>query len=308
MYRFFIFNGDLAVAIFFVVSGISLSIGYLTTQDGEKLTKLAIGRYFRLAIPITGACLLAWLAAISGLTTSAFHAENAKSLTAVLRFALFDCFASSSVTHSPIPPLWTMPIELGGSVVVIFLLAFARFSTRLVAYTAAGLVLWFYQPLVSAFVIGMLVAEYSARHNRGETNKPFFALGCIAGAVIAGSFLPGAPFTRCVAVAAVLVVGIANSTAARRFLVHPVSQWLGRISFTLYLLHALVIYSFGTRLQAHMPQGSAAFTALADIAIIAVCLGVATAFSFIDRIGVSASRVIAAYSTSVARKQFASTA
>src|SRR5262245_49552116 len=50
--RVIFLNGTMAVWVFFVVSGFSLSIGYIRRRDARALTRLAIGRYPRLAIPI----------------------------------------------------------------------------------------------------------------------------------------------------------------------------------------------------------------------------------------------------------------
>ena len=48
----FISDGNLAVFIFFVLSGFALSVGYIETEKTSVLTSLALRRYSRLAIPI----------------------------------------------------------------------------------------------------------------------------------------------------------------------------------------------------------------------------------------------------------------
>ena len=83
LWKAFFFNGLFAVAIFFVVSGMSLSIGYLSSGDKTNLMRLGFGRYFRLTIPIFLAGLITWAAAVSGATVDAVHRENAASLTIV---------------------------------------------------------------------------------------------------------------------------------------------------------------------------------------------------------------------------------
>ena len=52
--KVFFLNGMLAVSIFFVISGFSLSIRYLEAGDGKALGRVAAGRYLRLALPIFG--------------------------------------------------------------------------------------------------------------------------------------------------------------------------------------------------------------------------------------------------------------
>src|ERR1700691_4379638 len=58
--KVFFLNGTLAVCIFFVVSGFSLSIRYLDTGDDRGLARLAAGRYLRLALPIFAICAITY--------------------------------------------------------------------------------------------------------------------------------------------------------------------------------------------------------------------------------------------------------
>src|SRR5262249_19664836 len=64
--RIIFLNGSMAVWVFFVVSGFSLSIGYVERRDARALARLAIGRYPRLAIPVFSACTLVHLMLVSG--------------------------------------------------------------------------------------------------------------------------------------------------------------------------------------------------------------------------------------------------
>jgi peptidoglycan/LPS O-acetylase OafA/YrhL len=55
----FFMNGTYAVCLFFVISGFSLSIGYLQSGDDRGLARMAAGRYLRLAVPIFVICAYA---------------------------------------------------------------------------------------------------------------------------------------------------------------------------------------------------------------------------------------------------------
>jgi peptidoglycan/LPS O-acetylase OafA/YrhL len=55
-----------SVQIFFVMSGMSLSIGFITGHQRSTLLKIAAGRYFRLTGPILIACLMIWCLAHVG--------------------------------------------------------------------------------------------------------------------------------------------------------------------------------------------------------------------------------------------------
>src|SRR5687768_4333751 len=54
-------DGNLAVFVFFVLSGFALSIGYIQSGRVNILTALCVRRYLRLAIPILCTSLLAYL-------------------------------------------------------------------------------------------------------------------------------------------------------------------------------------------------------------------------------------------------------
>jgi peptidoglycan/LPS O-acetylase OafA/YrhL len=55
------FAGTFAVAIFFVLSGFVLSIGFLSKGKKIILQKLALKRYLRLMLPALASVMIAWL-------------------------------------------------------------------------------------------------------------------------------------------------------------------------------------------------------------------------------------------------------
>jgi peptidoglycan/LPS O-acetylase OafA/YrhL len=63
--KVFFLNGVLAVSVFFVISGISLSIRYLETGDARALGRIAAGRYLRLALPIFAICAVTYALLVS---------------------------------------------------------------------------------------------------------------------------------------------------------------------------------------------------------------------------------------------------
>jgi peptidoglycan/LPS O-acetylase OafA/YrhL len=60
-------DGQMAVSIFFVLSGFVLSIGYFRKGGLDPILKLAVQRYPRLTIPIAMAALIAYILMSSGL-------------------------------------------------------------------------------------------------------------------------------------------------------------------------------------------------------------------------------------------------
>jgi len=250
--RIIFLNGTMAVWVFFVVSGFSLSIGYIRRKDRRGLMRLAIGRYPRLAIPIFVACLVVHLMMVGGLVYPTVERPDIlrpfldfqSSWSHLFRFSLFDVFFDHHLYDSYIPPLWTMSVELIGSAVVISLLAMVgTFRWRLWIYAALMLALMTVDSLYSLFVAGIMLAELYTLD---------LAVAGWVRILLVASFLGGAMVPVFSAgISSPALFGIAAWCAAwiflsplRRLLELPVSGWLGRISFPLYLLHAPILYSF----------------------------------------------------------------
>jgi peptidoglycan/LPS O-acetylase OafA/YrhL len=294
VWKLFFVNGTFAVAVFFVVSGMSLSVGYLSKMDDAGLFRIAIGRYFRLTIPIVIACIFVWLLVVSGAMTDSLHQANAHSLAADLKFALYGVYFHNIAMLSPIPQLWTMPIEMMGSIILFLILPIAlRARFRPFIYALAFLLLWRWQPYVSLFVAGLAIAEYLVIKKRNAEHMSTVGLACIVISIIAATFMTGTDAEEPFSVGAILMVsGVAMSSGARRLLESPLSRWLGKISFPLYLLHGAIIFSFGERFHGFVAPKSDWTISLTNLVIAAVCLGVAAAATFIDKAGITAARTI----------------
>jgi peptidoglycan/LPS O-acetylase OafA/YrhL len=245
-------NGTIAVWVFFVVSGFALSIGYIRRQDGRALARLAVGRYTRLAIPIFIACSLVHLMMVSGWIVPSSERPDAlkpflnfdSSLSRLLRFSFLDVFFDFRLVDSYIPPLWTMSIELMGSAVVIGLVAaFGRLEWRVWVYVSAMIALMALNSLYGLFIAGMILAEL---YVRGVSDAPGvrsllvggFVVGLLVPILFSGNASPAAMFGIVAWCAAWMFL-----MPLRRLLELPVSRWLGRCSFPLYLIHAPLLYS-----------------------------------------------------------------
>jgi len=213
----------------------------------------------------------------------------------VNRFAVYDVYFHNNPAHSPIPPLWTMPIELLGSVfLVILLMTVGRTRIRFVAYLVAIASIWLWQPYISLFIVGITISEYIGSGASNFVKFPnMLGFMCIAASAIATIFMPGTPYDTPYALSAALMVfGVVNYAPAQRFLALPLSRWMGKISFPLYLLHHIVLFSLGTRLRAHLTPGDHWASAAIDITVVAASVAFAALFSFIDGAGISVSRTI----------------
>lgn len=249
----FIFNGTLAVWIFFIISGFSLSINFAKFGDQSFLVKIAYGRYFRLAIPILFFSFLMYGLYATGIVPNADQRPNGgwqyimlqpPKIIDVIQFSLFDVFFNYTLATTLIPPLWTMPIEFIGSFLTLFLCAiFGKIKYRLVVYGAVLIVAIYLKSYYSAFIAGILFAEMYLKYEPGKhpTYIPiiFFIIGaCLAIQVLNSSFY------LYLLTAVILFYGMMYAKNIKKFLESKTSIFMGRISFTLYMLHAIVMWCF----------------------------------------------------------------
>jgi peptidoglycan/LPS O-acetylase OafA/YrhL len=138
----FLFDGELAVCVFFVLSGEALSAAFFAGKGDASTIRLAIKRYPRLATPILAASLVVFALDRLGLVFSHEAAlivhragwmgawlPTSPTFVDTLRYALVDVFTSAGADRAINPALWTMRVELPGSFIVFaILLIWKRFS------------------------------------------------------------------------------------------------------------------------------------------------------------------------------------
>jgi peptidoglycan/LPS O-acetylase OafA/YrhL len=115
--RVFFLNGTLAVSVFFVISGFSLSIRFLETGNGRALGRIAAGRYLRLALPIFAICVITHALLLSGLIAPAAQRPApldqflafTPTIERLMSFSLWKVFVAYSGAETYDPPLWTIP-------------------------------------------------------------------------------------------------------------------------------------------------------------------------------------------------------
>ncbi len=259
------FQGRLAVCVFFVLSGDALSTGFLArgaTTPGS-IDRLLVRRYTRLTIPILMSCALVfllravhadWHAAASavidrpdwlgGLIAFDF------SLSGLLRYALLGVYTSHSKATSYNPFLWTMSIEMIGSMLV-FLTCYlwprlrnAPLTILVVAGVLFCLNSWFCLFFVGMFLGRLRVDSFFARTMASRGRQIASALGFVA-VVLLLVATDGHPlplfFDFAVAIAVVFV--LYSQRQLRCFLRGRLSTWVGDVSFPIYLVQFAVIIS-----------------------------------------------------------------
>lgn len=307
-----LYNGRFCVWVFFVLSGFVLSVAMAETR--LSLLALAVRRYLRLTLPILAAGLLILIALGVGvvgdggyLMPTAMDIQAGKlSLMAGLGHVFADSLYGAYLTGTSDfnGVLWSMKVELFGSALVFLvwkLLSRRSWRVAVNVLLAIGLCFLGRESTLQGlqlFPVGILLFELTMA--RRLLTWPTWLGGVIllvglslGGWLVKQPILPGASliFTdlldhvidvkryQAQQIGAVLVVvAIVLTPALQRILRNRLCQWLGAISFPLYLIHILIIATVGFHLAARLTPGYGAALAIwvAGIGSIAACLVLAT--------------------------------
>jgi peptidoglycan/LPS O-acetylase OafA/YrhL len=253
-------GGTFAVAIFLTISGYVLTIRRWHNPANPPLYVAFIRRYIRLTIPIIGATFLAWALISLGLTPTKASVGDWFGFTFNFRadffrawfFALFGTYGYLW-SHNYNPFLWTMMIELWGALLVFAISQSDRvLRDRYMPLLLCAVLPAYISPTAACFFVGALIAlaerdgfvlKPSAGLNRAAT------AGLVACLVLAALvMMNGKSLFLLAALAAGVFLFVRYSQSAQRLLSSPVSQFMGRISFPLYLVQFPIIASFNAQL------------------------------------------------------------
>jgi peptidoglycan/LPS O-acetylase OafA/YrhL len=299
--KVFFLNGTLAVCVFFVISGFSLSNRYLQTGDGVALSRIAAGRYLRLAIPIFAICAITHALLLLGVIPSAAQRPApldaflafTPTLRALFSFSLVKVFFAYANAQTYDPPLWTMSYEFYGSFLAFAIAVCVRpMRLRTAALCALFLMLAALQTYFALFVAGILLADLFGRFIRADGTNRIGAALCVLGVLLVT--LPYTWFGAVyVAGATCLTAGAIFCTPVRGFFANRVSRFLGWISFPLYLTQAAVIYALAPRglaLLGDWGLSSDLQRVVVGIALVPIAILCAIAFCPINDLAVTVSR------------------
>lgn len=281
-----VWAGPEAVYVFFILSGLVLTLPALRRRYDWKAYYPS--RLIRLYVPVVVAVLFALVlslavprAGTAGRGTWMENHDQAPSLFALVRNATL---ISPDWLN---PPLWSLRWEVAFSVLlplyVFIALRCARwrlpFLVGAIALSAVGTLiedkgLLIYLPM---FLIGALLAPVLSQAEASTNRRwPWIMGASLIGITCTWWLGSPVPADDAVTLPIVLlsalgiVVAAVRWQGARSFLERPVVQWLGRISFSLYLTHDPIVVSIGTLL----PVGLAWLTPL-------VCIPVSIAVAYI---------------------------
>lgn len=302
----FFTDGQMAVYVFFVLSGYVLSIGFFHTGQRNAVVTLALRRYPRLTIPILTTTLLSLLSMKLGLFANIPAGQAASSawlesfyqfqgsLPGALQFGLWDVYANYDGPTSYNSALWTMWIEMLGSMVIFGLLLLAGQNRIMQLVAIAAFAFWAtrHNEHLVAFTLGMLLALCSAQAWIPRNNAAGF---CLLAATLPITMLRymGDSVTALSCYAAAIVFAVLLSPALQAMLSTRLSQWLGRVSFPLYLTHMLIICSLSSAMYLYFGNGNAVSPqegALIAVVSIAACLFAARLFLPVELAAINVAR------------------
>lgn len=272
-------SGAFAVYLFFVISGFVIA----KAAQNKPWPLSLLGRYLRLTVPMLAASLAAWIllecfpAVLpvikqfnSNHWTDVLYQTGAQSFFVAVWEPIFRVYRSGEATLNPV--LWTMRLELFGS---LGILTFYRFVPQ--RYRATGEVLIAIALTVSghwryiAFAVGAAIFERNAAHTIAWRST--FGLAAIT-AGLALNVTAGLPqmsdldatLTQFVWYsvdlgtllhtigAALVVVGVTSDPKIKTLLERKIPQFLGRISYSLYLIHLPLLLTAFAALYLYLGQ------------------------------------------------------
>lgn len=268
-----IYNANLSVCIFFVLSGYVLSMRFFKEQKFDILQSGAGRRYFRLAIPVFFSVIISYLLLITNsyesftnLTGDLRYDNMSKNFIDMIKITFFDVFFNYSNTYNTV--LWTMTYELFGSFLVFaFLALFGTMKKRYLVYILLFTI--FIDSYYLSFIVGMALSDihHSNKKDRFKllSNKLFTTIVLIFGLYL-GSYpyfetkntiyqilnfnfltLNYSVFYHIIG-ALLIIVSIFNSMIITNFLTLSILKYLGKISFSLYLIHFPILATFSFKI------------------------------------------------------------
>lgn len=305
------YNGHFPVLIFFVLSGYVLTLPWFERADaGPVLQRRLWSRYLRLNLPIMVAIGLAWLvyragwmhtreaAQLSGSTNwlASFYPTGLDGVTA-LKEALFGSIVLGSASF--LPPLWTLKIEFIGSIYILLFFLAKPARHLLLPMALACLLLHAIHAEQSIYYIALFAGAVLHRVRLTRSGQfAVFAVGLYFGAYqhfrAMYGFLPDPRIWDVKsfynAIGAACVCAAVLSGWGQGLLNRPLVQFLGRISFSIYLLHFIVLCSLSAAFYAHFPR-DALHLGAGFVLYLAACVGAAWLFErWIDRPAIAISR------------------
>jgi len=319
--------GNFSVCIFFVLSGYVLTQKYFINRDKKIIISGAMRRYIRLFVPVLAVTILSFLMASTGvfhyyIETVMVSGNNnydnywtfTPDIVDAVKQAVWGSFFTGDDTYNPV--LWTMTTEFYGSMLVFAMaLMFGVQRNRWTFYLAASVL--FFNSYYFAFIIGMGLADtFNSKTSRFKADNKMIDNKIILSVILfSGLFLGSYPvgtvtndslyaflnnglfeipkLTYHILGAGMIMFVLLNSRWLQQIFSSPVPVFLGKISYSLYLIHFLIISSFTCALflalHPILPYWTAAFISCFLSVLLIIPLSYLF-YKYVDMTGVELSK------------------
>ncbi|XZF15247.1 acyltransferase family protein [Chitinophagaceae bacterium MMS25-I14] len=324
-YWSFITNGGFDVSIFFVLSGFVLSRKFFRSGDPEDAVSGLHRRFLRLYIPIAFTLILSYIllichlyqnAAVSKITLSQWFPRlwqirypEKQFLSSLFYGVMFNGDASFNTV------LWTISTEFYGSLFVFAFLLFTNYTPKFRLLMMFFMMYYFYvtgSTSYMAFVLGMTLCYTEKWLERKKIPVYYIiSIALLSAALLLGSNLPilasgGSllyTFKTSVWNYMPWLFTIGAYLLILSFMMFPILQklisirpirFMGYISFSLYLLHPLVLGSFSSWLFLKNYRGPSSYNSTVltvFISTIAVLIPLSWLVTkYVDQLGIRTAK------------------
>ncbi|NZD59089.1 acyltransferase, partial [Sphaerotilus montanus] len=300
-----VLDGHLMVFIFFILSGDALSVSFFGSNSLRPTSKIILQRYVRLTIPILVSCLMVFCLMSLGLTFTSDVAELLgrqdwygrflnfePSLYACIKFSLRDVYFEYDKNISYNPFLWTMSVEMLGSLLVFsVLLVISEINKkhRVTFLVGLTILMFFLSATYALFVYGVLLGFLrSAGYLKNKRFRSWLSVGLLCSCLFV-SVLQAREFDGFFGYLRKIIEGNFGHAVLASFFVYCIyvidpiriffcgnfSVFLGKISFAMYVLHFPIIvsvYAGGLLYLNSMGYGSDFFMLLLSFFVVSLIL------------------------------------
>jgi len=256
-------NGTFSVWLFWMMSGSVLSIKFFQLKEKDRLSyirKSAAKRYFRLLIPVASSIFLAYFCMSNGLYSNkelaiefgeiyvsgpiswlnsqwSFEPELESALSSSFWYTFFNYRPQS--TYNSV--LWTMGPELISSYFLFMVLPLlGDGKNRLFTYLGVFSFCFFFEHFyVLSFIAGALIIDIQRSFKFKSIHKSLYII--LIPLIIYALSKPNYGGYYYIIVSFVLVFLIVNFGLFNSILSSKLPSFLGKISFSLYLTHMMMI-------------------------------------------------------------------
>lgn len=316
-----LFSGDIAVSIFLVLSGfvIAHSLSSKSILSGVGFFGFVVNRYIRFAFPILAVLLAVWMAWKCDLILIAEYSKEyvavkplinvyqpIETFSGLLNYALYQATFLFNAQYYPV--LWTVSVELFGSLLVFGLVCLRRLKDKgqvgvgIYYFVFAVLAYYLSGHLFITFLVGVacldIIQSKAAKLLQFKASKIVLLVIC----AVLFAYSPRGGNTHPLSVfefgyhaeihqyivfawgAGAWLLLLLTSCTLKNIFNNRLLIWMGHRSFGMYLIHSLVISTAGIFVYQHVGYGSEAASFLAAVATIAITLLLSDVFyRYIER-------------------------